>query len=119
MVLGMEPKHKGMFMDYKKAVEITEEYAKKYNLHVDPNAHDSQAVCDLLDFMQFMRNKDQAQPTDVVLHVRDLEYTNEWNKKMLKKLSFDVRKGEILGIAGVEGNGQYRCGGYIDRKSVV
>ena len=25
-------------MDYKKAVEITEEYAKKYNLHVDPNA---------------------------------------------------------------------------------
>ena len=38
MVLGMEPKHKGMFMDYKKAVEITEEYAKKYNLHVDPNA---------------------------------------------------------------------------------
>ena len=50
--------------------------------------------------------KDQAQPTDVVLRVRDLEYTNEWNKKMLNKLSFDVRKGEILGIAGVEGNGQ-------------
>ena len=37
MVLGMEPK-KGIFIDYKKAVEITEEYAKKYNLHVDPNA---------------------------------------------------------------------------------
>lgn len=33
----MEPKHKGMFMDYKeKAIEIMEEYAKKYNLH-DPN----------------------------------------------------------------------------------
>ena len=50
--------------------------------------------------------KDKAQPTDVVLKVRDLEYTNEWNKKMLDKLSFDVRKGEILGVAGVEGNGQ-------------
>ena len=50
--------------------------------------------------------KDKAQPTDTVLHVRDLEYTNEWNKKMLDKVSFDVRKGEILGIAGVEGNGQ-------------
>ncbi|MBR3909874.1 MAG: ATP-binding cassette domain-containing protein, partial [Anaerotignum sp.] len=37
IVLGMEPK-KGAFIDYKKAVEITEEYAKKYNLHVDANA---------------------------------------------------------------------------------
>jgi simple sugar transport system ATP-binding protein len=41
-----------------------------------------------------------------VLKVRDLEYTNRWNKKMLDKVSFSVRKGEILGIAGVEGNGQ-------------
>ena len=37
MVLGMEPKSKG-FIDYKKAVQITEEYSKKYNLPVDPNA---------------------------------------------------------------------------------
>nr|MCR4657968.1 ATP-binding cassette domain-containing protein [Lachnospiraceae bacterium] len=50
--------------------------------------------------------KDQAKPGDTVLKVRDLEYVNEWNKKMLDKVSFDVRKGEILGIAGVEGNGQ-------------
>ena len=50
--------------------------------------------------------KDQAQPTDVVLRVKDLEYTNEWNRKMLNKVSFAVRRGEILGIAGVEGNGQ-------------
>ena len=198
MVLGMEPKHKGMFMDYKKAVEITEEYAKKYNLHVDPNAkvrdipvgmkqkveilkalvrgakilildeptavlttqeteelfkelihlkeqgytmifishklHEIKQITDRLTIMRSGKSmgvyqtadiskeeisrlmvgrdviltveKDQAQPTDVVLRVRDLEYTNEWNKKMLNKLSFDVRKGEILGIAGVEGNGQ-------------
>ena len=50
--------------------------------------------------------KDKAEPGDVVLKVRDLEYVNEWNKKMLDKVSFSVRKGEILGIAGVEGNGQ-------------
>lgn len=50
--------------------------------------------------------KDKAQPSDTVLRVRNLEYVNEWNKKMLDKISFDVRKGEILGIAGVEGNGQ-------------
>ena len=28
--------------------------------HGFPTAHDSQAVCDLLDFMQFMRNKDHG-----------------------------------------------------------
>ncbi len=50
--------------------------------------------------------KDEAKPANTILRVRDLEYTNEWNKKMLDKVSFDVRKGEILGIAGVEGNGQ-------------
>ena len=50
--------------------------------------------------------KDKALPGDTVLKVRNLEYVNEWNKKMLDKISFDVRKGEILGIAGVEGNGQ-------------
>ncbi|WP_026527536.1 ABC transporter ATP-binding protein [Butyrivibrio sp. VCD2006] len=50
--------------------------------------------------------KDEAKPGETILSVRDLEYLNEWNKKMLDKVSFDVRKGEILGIAGVEGNGQ-------------
>lgn len=51
-------------------------------------------------------DKEKAKPTDVVLKVRNLDYTNGWNKKMLDNLSFDVRKGEILGVAGVEGNGQ-------------
>ncbi len=50
--------------------------------------------------------KGKAEPGDTVLRVRDLEYVNEWGKKMLDKLSFDLRRGEILGIAGVEGNGQ-------------
>ncbi len=51
-------------------------------------------------------SKDKAKPTDVVLRVRGLNFVNEWNIKMLRDVSFDVRRGEILGIAGVEGNGQ-------------
>lgn len=51
-------------------------------------------------------DKPKNEPKEVVLKVRDLEYTNEWDKKMLDKLSFSLRAGEILGIAGVEGNGQ-------------
>ena len=50
--------------------------------------------------------KEPAQPTDAVLKVKNLEYVNVWGKKMLDNVSFTLRKGEILGIAGVEGNGQ-------------
>jgi len=50
--------------------------------------------------------KGKSQPKETVLKVRDLEYMNKWNKKMLDNSSFSVRQGEILGIAGVEGNGQ-------------
>ena len=38
MVLGMVPKKSGLFIDAKKAVEITKEYSEKFNLHVDPDA---------------------------------------------------------------------------------
>ena len=197
MVLGMVPT-KGLFIDQAKAIEITREYAEKYNLHVEPEAkvmdipvgmkqkveilkalvrgakilildeptavlttqetaelfkellnlkeqgytivfisHKLNEIMQITDRLTIMRNgrsmgvyntkdvtkeeisrlmvgrdvvltvqKDKAEPTDAVLRVRDVEYVNEWNKKMLDKIGFDVRKGEILGIAGVEGNGQ-------------
>ena len=197
MVLGMVPK-KGMFIDNDKAVEITREYAERFNLHVEPEAkvmdipvgmkqkveilkalvrgakilildeptavltsqetaelfkelknlknqgytivfisHKLNEIMEITDRLTIMRNgrnmgvyntcdvtkeeisrlmvgrdvilnveKDKANPTDTVLKVRNLEYVNEWNKKMLDNVSFDVRAGEILGIAGVEGNGQ-------------
>ena len=197
MVLGMVPK-KGLFIDHAKAVEITKEYAERFNLHVEPEAkvvdipvgmkqkveilkalvrgakilildeptavlttqettelfkelihlknqrytivfisHKLNEIMEITDRLTIMRGgrsmgvyntcdvtkeeisrlmvgrdvilnvqKDEARPTDTVLRVRDLEYVNEWHKKVLDKVSFDVRKGEILGIAGVEGNGQ-------------
>ncbi|WP_317853709.1 ABC transporter ATP-binding protein [Chakrabartyella piscis] len=197
IVMGMEPK-KGLFINYKEAVRLTEEFSQKYNLHVDPQAkvrdipvgmkqkveilkalvrgakilildeptavlttqeteelfkelvhlkeqgytlifisHKLNEIKQITDRLTIVRagksmgvhetattskeeisrlmvgrdvvltvEKDKAQPTDVVLRVSELEYTNDWKKKMLDKISFDVRKGEILGIAGVEGNGQ-------------
>lgn len=51
-------------------------------------------------------NKPPAKPGKAVLEVRDLTYVNESGKLALNGLSFDVYSGEILGIAGVEGNGQ-------------
>ncbi len=45
-------------------------------------------------------------PGAVVLSVRDVEARNDRGLPALRGVSFDVRAGEILGIAGVAGNGQ-------------
>ena len=50
--------------------------------------------------------KDPAQPKDNVLVVKNLGVFNDAGKKVVKNVSFSVREGEIVGIAGVEGNGQ-------------
>lgn len=42
---------------------------------------------------------------EAVLRVEKLEYRQK-NKEILKNISFTVKKGRILGVAGVEGNGQ-------------
>ena len=44
--------------------------------------------------------------TDVVMRVRDLTVHNSQGILKVDNLSFDLKGGEILGIAGVEGNGQ-------------
>ena len=198
VVLGMEPRKGKLFVDFHKAIALTEEFSKKFNLEVDPNAkvmdipvgmkqkveilkalvrgakilildeptavlttqetvelfkelvhlkeqgytiifisHKLKEIKEITDRMTILRGgrsmgvyntadtseqeisrlmvgrdviltvqKEQAQPRSPVLQVRDLEFTNDWNRKMLNKVSFTVRKGEILGIAGVEGNGQ-------------
>ena len=50
--------------------------------------------------------KDKAQPQANVLEVSHLVTFSESGKKTLNDVSFTVRSGEILGVAGVEGNGQ-------------
>ncbi|NPA31900.1 MAG: ABC transporter ATP-binding protein [Chloroflexi bacterium] len=41
-----------------------------------------------------------------VLRVRNLTYVSETGRTVLKDVTFNVHAGEILGVAGVEGNGQ-------------
>ena len=50
--------------------------------------------------------KGPAKPGAVVLSVQDLKVRDEHKVERLKGVSFDIRAGEILGIAGVAGNGQ-------------
>jgi len=50
--------------------------------------------------------KPPATVGDVLLSVKDLEVVDERGIPMVRGVSFDVRAGEIVGVAGVDGNGQ-------------
>jgi simple sugar transport system ATP-binding protein len=56
--------------------------------------------------VQLRVSKETASPAGVVLDVRDLSVPRESGSLAVDAISFDVRAGEILGIAGVQGNGQ-------------
>ncbi len=51
-------------------------------------------------------DKGVAKPGEVVLSVEDLRVRDEHQVERLKGVGFEIRAGEILGIAGVAGNGQ-------------
>ena len=50
--------------------------------------------------------KDAAKPKNTVLSVKDLSLNSSDGRPILRNINFNVRAGEILGVAGVEGNGQ-------------
>lgn len=54
----------------------------------------------------FQLEKKPAHPGDVLLKIEHLSACNSRRLEVLKDVSLDVRGGEILGIAGVAGNGQ-------------
>ena len=51
-------------------------------------------------------DKPPVNPEGLVLKVTDLYYRNSENVSIINGISFGVHRGEIVGIAGVEGNGQ-------------
>src|SRR5213082_3164476 len=50
--------------------------------------------------------KPDAKPGGAVLSVKNLSVTVSGGERGVRDISFDVRAGEIVGVAGVEGNGQ-------------
>ncbi len=56
--------------------------------------------------VEFVVQKTQMDPGDVVLKVRDIHGKDYRGVEILKGLNLTVHRGEIVGLAGVDGNGQ-------------
>ena len=56
--------------------------------------------------VSFKTEKQEAQPKEVILSIQDLVVNENRGVPAVKNLSRDVRAGEIVGIAGIDGNGQ-------------
>ncbi|HEU6252707.1 TPA: ABC transporter ATP-binding protein [Streptococcus pneumoniae] len=56
--------------------------------------------------VSFETEKQASKPKEVVLSIKDLVVNENRGVPAVKNLSLDVRAGEIVGIAGIDGNGQ-------------
>ncbi|RNF40582.1 ABC transporter ATP-binding protein [Planococcus salinus] len=56
--------------------------------------------------VEFKTEKGPASPNGEILDIKDLVVTDYRGVEKVKKLNLKVRKGEIVGIAGIDGNGQ-------------
>ena len=57
--------------------------------------------------VQLVVNKTPAEPKEVVLDIQNLYVKNEQGIDAVKDFNLQVRAGEIVGIAGIDGNGQH------------
>ncbi|WP_247938448.1 ABC transporter ATP-binding protein [Streptococcus gordonii] len=56
--------------------------------------------------VSFTTEKNPPQPKEVILSIKDLVVNENRGIPAVKNLSLDVRAGEIVGISGIDGNGQ-------------
>lgn len=76
--------------------------------HVKTSETDECSIAEMMVGRQLKKQKAKKEilHSQVALEARNLEYVNKWGVKAVDGVSFTLYKGEILGIAGVQGNGQ-------------
>ncbi len=114
IVRSLEEDGKGIIFITHKLNEIRE-VADRVNVlrrgrivgETDPSASESELAEMMVGRpVELVVSKAPAQPGDPVLEVEDLVVLDDRNHRRVDGVSFQVRAGEIVGIAGVQGNGQ-------------
>lgn len=103
-----------IFISHKlnEVMEITDRVTVIRRGEVIGTVNTSEATPELLAKMMVGRDvvlrieKPPKEPGDVILRVEDLWVKGDRGEEAVRGLTFEVRAGEIFGIAGVEGNGQ-------------
>lgn len=92
---------------------------------VETDGTSPEELAELMVGRKVLLNVEKAppQPGAPVLEVRDLKLVDDEGVERLRGVSFDIRAGEILGIAGVSGNGQTQLlellGGFPEKGATV
>src|SRR5512140_11011 len=75
---------------------------------VTPSAVDPEKLATMMvgREVNLVVRKKPSKPGETALEVRNLFVLDERGHRTVNGVSFDVRKGEVLGVAGVQGNGQ-------------
>lgn len=75
---------------------------------VDVSTTSSQQLANMMvgRAVSFKTDKKKAQPQDVALAVQSLNVEDDRGINRVNNLSFHVKHGEVVGIAGIDGNGQ-------------
>jgi ABC-type uncharacterized transport system ATPase subunit len=89
-------------------VEITVLRMGRVVGHADPGRASEVTLAEMMVGRSVLLEveKEPAKPTDPVLVIRDLVVLDDRDLEAVRGLSLEVRAGEIVGIAGVQGNGQ-------------
>lgn len=103
-----------IFISHKlnEVMEITDRVTVIRRGEVIGTVNTSEATPELLAKMMVGRDvvlrieKPPKEPGEVILRVEDLWVKGDRGEEAVRGLTFEVRAGEIFGIAGVEGNGQ-------------
>lgn len=76
--------------------------------HVKTAETDERSIAEMMVGRQLSEQKDKKKvdQSQVALEAANLEYVDKWGVKAVDRISFALHNGEILGIAGVQGNGQ-------------
>ncbi|MDY7105797.1 MAG: ABC transporter ATP-binding protein [Actinomycetota bacterium] len=76
--------------------------------HTTPAESDQAALASMMvgRNVKLVVDKPPAQPSAAVLHVTDLDVRDDRRQLAVRGVSLEAREGEILAIAGVQGNGQ-------------